>query len=251
MRLFGLIGYPLQHSFSPEWFRDKFEKENIDAEYQLFPIRSISEFPPLMEKHPRLEGVNVTIPYKQDIIPFLDDIRDEALSVKAVNTVAIENRVHGSKKSIGYNTDVYGFEQSVKPLIKPHHRKALILGTGGSSKTVAYVLNRLGLEVLFVSRRTPEDEHTIGYNELSRQMIQEYKVIINTTPLGMYPKVASKPEIPYEGIDKDHLLYDLVYNPSTTTFLEEGRKRSAALKNGYQMLCLQAERSWQIWNAAV
>lgn len=238
---YGLIGYPLDHSFSPEYFLRKFEREHIDATYASFPLATINELPILLSSLPFLQGLNVTIPYKEAIIPYLDDIDIEAESVGAVNCIHITKA--GRK---GYNTDIIGFEQSLQPLLQAHHKKALILGTGGSAKGVAYILKKSGIEHLFVSRRDGQD--ALGYQEVTSDIIAEYQLIINTTPLGMFPQTETWPMIPYEHITKQHLLYDLIYNPDETRFLSNGRKRGATVKNGYEMLCLQAEASWRIWN---
>lgn len=248
MNLYGLIGYPLEHSFSPAYFKEKFEEENIDAEYRLFPLASLSEFSRLLDRYPNLRGLNVTIPYKQKILPFLSEMRGAAQSIGAVNTIAF-SRKNDQKGTIGFNTDVYGFEQALIPLLKTHHRKALILGTGGSSQTVAFVLRQLGIQWMMVSRKaSSQSDQTIGYSEITGEVLQEYHLIINTTPLGMFPRVEGKPDLPYDAIGQDHLLFDLVYNPAVTAFLREGEKRGAATQNGYQMLCFQAERSWELWN---
>lgn len=239
--VYGLIGYPLAHSFSQSYFTSKFEKEQIDAEYWAFEISDISDLPGLLKENPGLRGLNVTIPYKRAIIPYLDELDDAAVQIGAVNCITIGKR--GIK---GYNTDIIGFEKSLEPLLQPHHRQALILGTGGSSDAVAYVLNRLDISCVKVSR---EKKHKIlTYDEMSAEMIAQCKLIVNTTPLGMYPATETVPAIPYEGIGKDHLLYDLVYNPQKTIFLTSGEEKGATIKNGMEMLHLQAEASWEIWN---
>ena len=248
MSLYGLIGYPLEHSFSPAYFAEKFSREKIDAEYRLFPLASLREFPGLLERYPDLKGLNVTIPYKQKILPFLSQVNQQAQSIGAVNTIAWSHE-NDPIQTIGFNTDVYGFEQALVPLLESHHRKALILGTGGSSNTVAFVLRQLGIQWMKVSRNaSPDSEKIIGYSDVTGPMLQEYHLIINTTPVGMFPGVDEKPDLPYHAIGQDHLLFDLIYNPPVTAFLKEGEKRGAAIKNGYQMLCLQAERSWELWN---
>jgi len=250
MRLFGLIGSPLEHSFSPEYFRKKFAEEKIEAEYRLFPLSSISRFPGLLRDHPYLEGLNVTIPYKQEVIPFISELEEEAQSIGAVNTIAIRRKGPKPIGTIGYNTDAYGFEYSLKPLLLPFHSKALILGTGGSAQTVSFVLDKLGLDVLYASRQENPAKNVIGYDAITTAHIRERNLIINTTPVGMFPDVSTKPPIPYSALGNQHLLFDLVYNPSTTAFLYEGLKQGATIKNGYEMLQLQAERSWEIWNAS-
>ena len=247
MRLYGLIGYPLSHSFSPGYFKEKFEKEKIDAVYKSFPLEDISEFPSLIQQNPTLFGLNVTIPYKEKVIPYLHDIQGDARSIQAVNTITFD-RTHPSPKLTGYNTDAYGFGQSIRQHLGKHHTRALILGTGGSSKTVSFVLNKLSIEHIFVTRREEKDDRKINYTNLTSDIIREYQVIINTTPAGMYPDTSKKPKIPYEAITPSHLLFDLIYNPPTTSFLQEGKKRGADVENGLNMLKLQAEASWDIWN---
>jgi shikimate dehydrogenase len=247
MRTYGLIGYPLSHSFSPGYFNDKFEKENIDAVYKLFPLQQISEFPQLIRNHPDLYGLNVTIPYKEQILPYLSSIKGDAFQIQAVNTLAFD-RSFSTLRLIGYNTDAYGFEMSLFPHLKEYHSKALILGTGGTSKTVSFVLRKLGIEYLFVTRRKQDISSSITYDEITPGLIKEYKLIINTTPLGMYPNTSEKPNIIYETIGDSHLLYDLIYNPSLTSFLQEGKSRGAGVENGLKMLRIQAEQSWYIWN---
>jgi len=249
MNLYGLIGYPLEHSFSPHYFSEKFKKENIDAEYRLFPLASISDFPGLLHRHPQLKGLNVTIPYKQKILPFLSDLKGSAQSIGAVNTLVFTQK-NDPRHVVGYNTDVQGFEQALAPLLQTHHHKALILGTGGSSQTVAYVLRKLGIHWMWVSRTQPATApQTLNYSDLTGKMMKEYRIIINTTPVGMYPKVEAKPHLPYDAIGQGHLLFDLIYNPAATAFLKEGMKRGATTENGYRMLGLQAEYSWELWNS--
>lgn len=242
MRHFGLIGYPLSHSFSSNHFKNKFKSEKINADYTNFPLEKISDFTELLNKHDKLDGLNVTIPYKEQIIEYLDLVDDEAKSIGAVNTIKFHNN-----KLIGYNTDVYGFEESLKPLLEDFHSKALILGTGGAAKAVEYVLNKLEIWSVLVSRN-PNGEHQISYNDLSNNILNEYLIIINTTPLGTYPDIGSYPNIDYNVMSKYHLMFDLVYNPSVTKFLEFGEKNGAITKNGLEMLEIQAEKSWEIWN---
>ncbi|MBS3774337.1 MAG: shikimate dehydrogenase [Bacteroidales bacterium] len=246
MRLYGLIGYPLSHSFSPGYFKEKFDKEQIDAVYKSFSLEDISEFPSLIEQQPDLCGLNVTIPYKEQIIPYLDDVQGDAAEIRAVNTIAFD-RSQSALTLIGFNTDAYGFEQSIRSHLGNQHTKALILGTGGSSKTVAFVLNKLNIAHVFVTRRERKENQIITYNDLTVNTIKEYRLIINTTPVGMYPNISKKPEIPYEGITPSHMLFDLIYNPPLTSFLQEGKRRGAAVENGLNMLKLQAEASWAIW----
>ncbi|MCO5229703.1 MAG: shikimate dehydrogenase [Chitinophagales bacterium] len=237
----GLIGYPLSHSFSKGYFTEKFKKENISHhQYDIYPIEKI-EYVENLFQHEQLSGLNVTIPYKETVIPFLDKLDETAKEIGAVNTIKIEN---GEK--IGFNTDCYGFEMSFKPLLKPHHHKALVLGTGGASKAVVYVLKKLGIEFQYVSR-TPSSGQW-SYKDISIQTLQEYTIIINTTPLGMYPNIETLPPLPYYGIHAGHYLYDLVYNPATTAFLNEGILKGATVKNGLDMLYFQAEKAWDIWD---
>ncbi len=246
MRKYGLIGYPLSHSFSKRYFTEKFEKEGIgDAEYENYPLESIGELPELVRAEPALAGLNVTIPYKEKVIPFLDSLAGDASAVGAVNTIRISRS--GGIRLTGYNTDVWGFETTLRPLLKPWHTFALVLGTGGAAKAVGYVLKKLGMEVWFVSRH-PRGDRAIRYNELTGLMLQKIKLIVNTTPLGMAPHTDTCPDIPYRYLTSEHLLYDLVYNPEETLFMKLGKERKATVVNGMQMLVQQAERSWQIWN---
>lgn len=244
MRKFGLIGYPLSHSFSKKYFTEKFEKAGIaNCEYDNYPLDSIAEFPGLLEALPELQGLNVTVPYKERVIPFLDRLERAAGVVRAVNCIHF---TRGEK--VGYNTDVIGFKNALRPLIGGRQpEQALILGTGGASKAVAYVLEKLGIQYHFVSRYPVAEGYT--YKELTGAIIRTHHLIINTTPLGTAPKVEEAPDIPYDFLGKDHLLFDLVYNPAQTRFLSLGKHRGAAIKNGYDMLIGQAEASWDIWSA--
>lgn len=246
MKKFGLIGYPLGHSFSKNFFNEKFQSENIDAEYVNFEIPDIKEFSGIIKSNPTLQGLNVTIPYKELVIGYLDEMDKDAAEIGAVNVVKIE-RIKGKTKLKGYNSDVIGFTRSIESLIEPHHKKALILGTGGSSKAVRYGLEKLGLETRFVSRTKKYDD-TLTYSELTPEIMNEYKVIVNCTPVGMYPKADECPDIPYDLLTPEHLLYDLLYNPNTTLFMKKGAERGAIVKNGLEMLLLQAFASWEIWN---
>lgn len=243
---YGLIGFPLTHSFSRRFFTGKFQDEGIDAEYLNFEIESISRFPEVIAQTPGLVGVNVTIPYKEQVIPLLDEINEAAKEIRAVNTIRIE-KSSGETRLIGYNTDVVGFRESIRPLLKEHHRKALVLGTGGASKAVIYALKELGIESRLVSRN-PEGPSSLAYSDLTPAILKENQVIVNTTPLGTYPKSNTFPPIPYELIGNDHLLYDLVYNPEVTEFLRKGKENGATIKNGMEMLRLQALAAWEIWN---
>lgn len=237
---YGLIGYPLTHSFSPEWFSEKFAAEDIDATYKAYPLENIGSINDLLANYP-LKGLNVTIPYKTGVIDFLDTLSPEVKVIGAVNCIDIR---HG--KRIGYNTDIIGFEQSLTPLLQAHHTKALVLGTGGAAKAVNYVLDKLGIERTSVSRNKSESNYT--YEELTEDIIKTHTLIINTTPLGMSPNEDDAPPIPYDHLTQDHLLYDLIYNPGETKFLRLGKAQGAITRNGYEMLVLQAEASWEIWN---
>ena len=246
MKKYGLIGFPLTHSFSKRYFTEKFETENIDSTYDNFEIDNISKFPGIIKNNPDIIGLNVTIPYKEQVIPFLNELNDSAREVGAVNTIKIIRTKSGVHLK-GFNTDTYGFENSLKPLLKEHHKKALILGTGGASKALKYVLNKLGIGYISASIEELK-ENEIRYEDIDEKMINERLLIINATPLGTYPKVDTCPNIPYEFITDKHLLFDLVYNPELTVFLKNGLERGAATKNGYEMLLLQAIRAYEIWN---
>ncbi|MBN2174915.1 MAG: shikimate dehydrogenase [Bacteroidales bacterium] len=246
-KLYGLIGKPLSHSFSAEYFARKFRAENIrDCRYHLFELEGLSDLDDLIRNHQNLQGLNVTIPYKRPVIKYLDKISPEAMEIGAVNCIKI-NRNEKKVTLKGYNTDIYGFEKSINPLLKPHHHKSLVLGTGGSAKAVAWVLNKYGIETLFVSR-TPHDCNQVRYSILNEDILSTHLLIVNTTPVGMYPNEGQFPDIPFEFIGKNHLLFDLVYNPAETWFLRKGKQQGASIKNGLEMLQLQAEKSWEIWN---
>ena len=247
MTTYGLIGYPLGHSFSRKFFTEKFEQEDIDAQYLNFEIPSIEEFPNIIASHPELLGLNVTIPYKQQVMQYLDEISPEAKAIGAVNVVRCQrSTVNCQPKLTGYNSDVIGFVESIKPLLKPHHEKALILGTGGASKAIHYGLEeKLGMEMLFVSRTSREN--MITYNDITKDLLQDYTVIVNCSPVGMFPKVDECPALPYEAMNENHLLYDLVYNPLETLFMKKGAAQGATVKNGLEMLHLQAIASWEFW----
>jgi shikimate dehydrogenase len=258
MRLFGLIGWPLGHSFSQKYFAEKFAREGIsDVRYELFPLENIADLPLLLEQHPDLHGLNVTIPHKETVIPFLHELDETARSVRAVNCIKIENQ-----RLKGFNTDVTGFELSltssadfpVRPpatsggLESPRYG-ALILGTGGASKAVAYVLKKLGIPFQFVTRKPSGDNH-ISYNDLKKDdafIIHHSSLIVNTTPLGMSPHTNSCPDLPFEQLMPQHLVYDLVYNPAETLLLQRAKARGCTVKNGLEMLHLQAEAAWDIW----
>jgi shikimate dehydrogenase len=243
MRLFGLIGYPLSHSFSEKYFTGKFEREGLaDCRYRLFSIEQIDELKNILDRHPDLCGLNVTIPYKEQVLHFLQETDDFVKQIKACNCIAIEN---GKLK--GYNTDATGFERSLKEYLQPHHTRALILGTGGAAKAIEFVLNKLGIAYKHVSRKPSAGNYS--YEQLTADILADYTLVINTTPLGMYPAVTEAPPIPYESLTSAHYLFDLVYNPEKTLFLRKGEERGAAIKNGYEMLVIQAEESWRIWNS--
>ena len=246
MEKYGLIGYPLGHSFSINYFNQKFEDEGIDAVYENFEIPTIDALPEVLGSNPELLGLNVTIPYKEKVIPFLDNISPEARAIGAVNVI----RVTHSGKNIhlkGYNSDVIGFTKSIEPMLdKKWHQKALILGTGGASKAIDYGLRNLGLETVFVSRYERPD--TIQYKSITPDVVQEYNVIVNCTPLGMYPKTEECPLLPYEAMDQHTILYDLIYNPDETLFMKRGAEYGAQVKNGLEMLLLQAFASWEFWH---
>jgi len=246
MKKYGLIGFPLTHSFSKRFFTEKFETEKIDSAYENFEIDNISKFTEIIANNPELVGLNVTIPYKEQVIPLLDELNDSSREIRAVNTVKITrngNKIHLK----GFNTDTFGFETSLKPLLKEHHKKALILGTGGASKALKYVLGKLGIEFISASIEDLK-ENEIRYEAIDEKMMNERLLIINATPLGTYPKVENFPNIPYQFITNKHLLFDLVYNPEVTQFMAKGLEKGATVKNGYEMLLQQALKSYEIWN---
>ena len=253
MRQFGLIGYPLSHSFSQKFFTEKFLQENIvNAKYDNFPIPSIESFAGLWKENPNLEGLNVTIPYKKEVIPFLDHSSAVVQEIHACNCIRKFNN-----ELYGYNTDVIGFEKSLLPFLKPHHTQALILGTGGASAAVQWVLQKLNIQFQLVSRNTntieanTEMKASLSYDQLAASVIESHTLIINTSPLGMYPNTNEAPPIAYEGITAQHHLYDLVYNPIETLFMKNGLAKGATVQNGLAMLHIQAEESWTIWNAKI
>lgn len=246
MREFGLIGFPLSHSFSKKFFTEKFEREQIaGCKYELFPIENVEELVELIAGHENLCGLNVTIPHKLGVLPFLNEQDDAAAKIGAVNCISIK-RKDGALYLKGYNTDAYGFAESLKPLLKSQHTKALVFGDGGAAKAVKYVLSTLGISFQVVTRRPSEG--SITYDQVTKSLLEEYTVLINTTPLGMSPDTASFPDIPYQYLSEKHLSYDLVYNPEETTFLSKSLAAGATIKNGLEMLYLQAERSWYFWN---
>lgn len=242
-RLFGLIGYPLSHSFSKRYFSDKFHQEALkDHSYELYPISDISQLPSLLQEHPDLEGINVTIPYKEQVIPFLDELSPVVEEIGACNCIRIRNG-----RLTGFNTDVIGFEETLSRKLMPHHRHALVLGTGGAAKAVHYVLKKKSVSFVQIGR-TKRGE-ILDYSSVTPELLSTHTLIINTTPLGMYPNLDEAPELPYEVLTPAHYLYDLVYNPSKTLFLQKGEVHGAAIENGADMLVIQADASWDIWNA--
>jgi len=242
MPLYGLIGYPLTHSFSAKYFTEKFSELGLaDHRYELFPIPAIGEVKALLQT-PGLRGLNVTIPYKQQVLPYLDDTSNLPAGLNACNCIRIHNG-----KATGFNTDVTGFELSLTTQLQPMHNKALVLGNGGATEAVTYVLRKKNIDYRVVSRVLREGSD-ITYNDLDAAMVGNHPLIINTTPLGMYPNIDTCPAIPYEGITRRHYLFDLTYNPAKTLFLQKGEERGAAVKNGADMLVIQAEESWKIWN---
>ena len=242
--MYGLIGKKLSHSFSAEFFNKKFAEEGISESYRLFPLESISLLPALLEEQKDLKGLNVTIPYKEQVIPFLTSISPEAEKIGAVNVIKI-NREGNEIFLEGHNSDCIGFRDSLLPLLNPEIKKALVLGTGGASKAVEYVLNKLGIEVAFVSRNPKPGN--LNYHDLDKKIMEENLLIVNTTPLGMYPDIDSCPDIPYQYLTPRHVCYDLVYNPEVTEFLRRSALKGAKVKNGLEMLLLQALASWDIW----
>jgi len=250
MKSFGLVGYPLDHSFSEHYFLEKFTKEGIhDAIYQNYPLENLQGLRELIEFEPNLVGLNITIPYKTEILPLLDLIDPTAEQIGAVNTVKIERDEDDPYASVltGYNSDVHGFMESLKPLLGSQHKEALVLGTGGASLAVVHVLKELGIRFLLMARE-PKNEFEMSYDFLDEAMVHQSKLIINTTPVGMFPEVDAIPNIPIEGITPDHLVYDLIYNPEETLLLKKSKAQGATIKNGLEMLELQAEKSWEIWN---
>lgn len=244
--IYGLIGFPLGHSFSQTYFNQKFESESIDASYENFEIEDIGELMEIFAEFPELSGLNVTIPYKQQVIPYMDEMDSVAAEIGAVNVIKIIRDKNGDFKLKGYNSDIIGFSDSIAPLLKPHHKKALVLGTGGASKAIMLGLKNLGLEPTLVSR-TPKDS-VLTYEKLDKEIMDSHTVIVNTTPVGMYPNVENAPEIPYNLLGKNHLCYDLIYNPDETEFMKRSQAAGASVKNGLEMLLLQAFASWNIWN---
>lgn len=243
---FGLLGKNIGYSFSVGYFAEKFKSLNLeDSEYVNFDIQTIEEFPEIIKNNPNLKGMNVTIPYKEAVIPYLDKISKKAQRIGAVNTIKFTKK----RKLKGYNSDFYGFKKSLKPLLEPHHKKALILGTGGASKGVAFALEELGITYTFVSREATDE--SIGYKLVNATTFDNHQIVINCTPLGTSPNVDAFPPIPYEYFTPKHIAHDLIYNPEETIFLKKAKKQGAKTKNGLEMLRYQAEKSWRIWNKVV
>lgn len=252
MKEYGLIGLTLEHSFSRNFFTNKFRQEGIDACYLNFEIPNMQCLKDILLEHPNLEGLNCTIPYKEAILPYLDDISTEARLIGAVNVIKVQRNKHYTNghcidgiRLTGFNSDIIGFTGSIVPLLKPHHRKALILGTGGAAKAIKIGLEKLGLECTYVSRKEGNDRLT--YTDITTHTLQEYHVIVNCSPVGMFPYTENAPALPYEALSSDHLLYDLIYNPKMTLFLQNGAQHGAIVKNGQEMLELQAIASWEFW----
>lgn len=244
MNIYGLVGESLSHSFSQKYFSEKFQKENIsDCKYQNFELKEFDKEILQLKNLPDLCGLNVTIPYKTAIISFLDELTDECREMNACNCIKIK---HG--KWIGYNTDITGFERSFLPYLKPFHKKALVLGTGGASKAVAFVLKKLGILFLKVTRNKQNLFGAIDYDDISKEILHEYNIVINTTPVGMFPNVDAYPNLPYQYISEKNYFFDLIYNPAKTLFLAKAEEKGAVIENGEKMLIIQAEESWRIWN---
>jgi shikimate dehydrogenase len=246
MRKYGLIGYPLGHSFSRQYFSEKFIRESIpDCSYDNYPLENIESLVELFEKDKEICGLNVTIPYKREVIRYLDKIADDASETGAVNVLKITWN-DGFKTLKGFNTDIFGFRESITPLLNNRSKNALILGTGGASKAVSYVFRQLGISYKHVS--IEKEEGCFGYGDINREVLLSTEIIVNSTPVGMYPGTNSCPDIPYQYLNKNHLLFDLVYNPEVTLFMEKGKERGSRVIGGLNMLHLQAEKSWSIWN---
>lgn len=242
-RLYGLIGRDIAYSFSGRYFTERFARDGMNGfQYELFDLPALSDFPALLKTHPELRGLNVTIPYKEEIIPYLDKLSVKAAQIGAVNTIRFTKK--GKLK--GYNTDCFGFEKSLQPLLQPHHQKALIMGTGGASKAIAYVLERLGIAFAFASRHPSGS--ALSYDLINETTFDNYQIFINCTPLGTFPNIDQCPQLPYQFFSHRHIAYDLIYNPEETEFLKRARLQGATTKNGHEMLVLQAEKSWKIWN---
>lgn len=241
MPTYVLIGFPLGHSFSKKFFSEKFKKEKIHAEYINIELAKMDSFPDLLKQYPNLKGINITIPHKENILPYLDRLSPAAAEIGAVNCVVFQDG-----KLIGHNTDYFGFRESLKPLLSAAHKQALVLGTGGSSKAVLFALKQLGISARLVSRKPSATQ--LSYADLDQKLFEENLLIINTSPVGMSPEMDAAPQIPYHFLGPKHLLYDLIYNPAETQFLKKGKVQAAKVKNGLEMLELQALRSWEHWN---
>ena len=247
MKKYGIIGYPLAQSASPAFFNDKFAKEGIDAHYSPYEIESVNSLPGILEKNPELQGFNVTIPHKVEVMKHLEGMSREAKAINAVNVVKVTHDANGKPHLFGYNSDVIGFTRSIETLLSERHKKALVLGTGGASKAIVYALQQLGIETLSVSRKA--SDKAIAYKDITPEIMQTHTVIVNCTPLGMVGHgVDQCPDIPYSLLNEGHLLYDIVYNPENTLFLQKGAAQGAKTKSGYEMWYLQALASWEIWN---
>ncbi|MCI6671260.1 MAG: shikimate dehydrogenase [Prevotella sp.] len=245
MDKYGLIGFPLGHSFSVSYFNEKFRNEGIDAQYINYEIPNIADLAEILSSTPNLRGLNVTIPYKEKVMTYLDEISPEAKAIGAVNVIRVEHRGNNVYLK-GFNSDMIGFTQSIEPILERYHQKALILGTGGAAKAVDYGLRSLGIETKFVS--TKKSLEGLTYHDITPKIIKQFNVIVNCTPLGMYPNIEQCPELPYEAMDNHTLLYDLIYNPDETLFMQKGRENGATVKNGLEMLLLQAFANWEFWN---
>lgn len=250
MRRFGLFGHPLEHSYSKKFFTEKFQREGKnDCVYDNYDTENIYDLKKIVRETPGLMGLNITIPFKQEIIPMLDNLDDISQKISAVNTVRIVRHDPTRFELFGYNTDAWGFELAIRPILRPHHRRALILGTGGSAKAVSYVFRKLNIEHFFVTRE--ESRFHYSYADLNSNTMRAFQIIVNTTPLGMYPNVNDCPNIPYEFLTHKNLCFDLVYNPAQTKFLEKAKEAGAFIHNGFRMLRLQAEKAWEIWNEPI
>ncbi len=247
--MYGLIGFPLGHSFSPGYFREKFARLGIDEQYELFPVESVDELRTLLAEIPNLKGINVTIPHKQAVIPHLDSLSEAAREIGAVNVIRIRRNDSGLITALeGDNSDWIGFADSLRPLLRPDVKRALVLGTGGASKAVAFALRKLSITPTLVSRKADPVNGIISYQDITPEILKESLLIVNTTPLGMMPNVHTAPEIDYELLSEQHICYDLVYNPETTEFMKRATLRGATVKSGLEMLHLQADAAWEIWN---
>lgn len=242
-KIFGLIGKNIEYSFSKKYFTERFKKDNlVDYYYQNFDVENITDFPAILKNNPDIAGLNVTIPYKESIIPYLDKVSKKATQIGAINVI----RILKNGKLKGYNSDYYGFKKAIEPLLLPHHKKALILGTGGAAKAIAFALEELDIHYAFVSREATEN--AIDYDRINATTFDNFQIIINCTPIGTSPNTKEFPLIPYQFFTEKHLAFDLIYNPAETQFLKKAKKKGAVVKNGLEMLVLQAEKSWEIWN---